>query len=111
LSLLPQEILPAAQRTLSSRLSDDWSHSLVSITVLAIAYGFILRNRAPRVAAAARLAVFSHFLLDLPVHPKDLALYSHSSTHLGFGLSAIPSIDYWFIQLAVVVALLAKRAS
>jgi membrane-bound metal-dependent hydrolase YbcI (DUF457 family) len=89
---------------------DDWSHSLLSIIVFATVYAFFFRNRGPRVARAAWLAVFSHFLLDLPVHPKDLALYPHSSIHLGLGLSGIPSIDYWFIQLAAVVLLLAVYA-
>ena len=53
---------------------DDWSHSLLSVIVFAAVYAFFFRNRGPRVAAALRLAVGSHFLLDLPVHPKDLAL-------------------------------------
>lgn len=90
---------------------DDWSHSLLSIIVFATVYSFFFRNRGPRVARAAWLVVFSHFLLDLPVHPKALALYPHSLMHFGLGLSAIPSIDYWFIQLAAVVLLLAVYAT
>ena len=32
------------------------------------------------------LAVFSHFLPDLPMHPADLAIYSHPAIHSGLGL-------------------------
>jgi len=89
---------------------DDWSHSFVSVVVLAMVYAFFFHKQGRDVTAAMRIVVFSHFLLDMPVHPKALALYPHSSIHFGFGLSAIPSIDYWLIQLAVVVSLLAVYA-
>ena len=32
------------------------------------------------------LAVFSHFLLDLVMHPPDMALWPGSTVHLGIGL-------------------------
>ena len=39
-----------------------------------------------RVVIAVGFAVFSHFLLDLPMHPPDLALWPNSASHLGAGL-------------------------
>jgi hypothetical protein len=51
------------------------------------------------------LAVISHFFLDLPIHPKNLALYPHSSVHLGWGLWRIGATNYWWVQLCVVIAL------
>ena len=51
------------------------------------------------------LAVLSHFLLDLPIHPRELALYPHSAAHLGLGLHQVDKATYWWVQLAVVAAL------
>ena len=54
---------------------------------------------------AVWLAVFSHFLLDMPIHPKDLALYPHSAFHLGWGLWSIGRRNYWYVQLGVLAVL------
>ena len=86
---------------------DDWSHSLLSIVVYASLFALLFWKRDRSVAFAMWLAVFSHFILDLPVHPKSLAIYPHSSIHLGLGLSDIAAKNYWFIQLAVTLVLLA----
>jgi membrane-bound metal-dependent hydrolase YbcI (DUF457 family) len=86
---------------------DDWSHSLLMILVYATLYSIGFWSRGRKVAVAMGLAVFAHFLLDMPVHPKDLALYPYSSVHLGVGLSGTAPMNYWYIQLAVVLVLLA----
>jgi hypothetical protein len=86
---------------------DDWSHSLLSIVVYSVLYSLLFWKRGRDVAFAMWLAVFSHFILDMPVHPKDLALYPHSPVHLGLGLSQTAPMNYWYIQLAVVLVLLA----
>ena len=39
------------------------------------------------------LAVFSHFLLDLVMHPPDMALWPGSTVHLGIG--ALARIPRW----------------
>jgi hypothetical protein len=49
-------------------------------------------------------AVFSHFLLDLPMHPPDLALWPNSAPHLGFGLWRALPTGWWFVELAVIAA-------
>jgi hypothetical protein len=85
---------------------DDWSHSLLSIVIYAALYALLFRSQGRGVAIAMAVAVLSHFVLDLPVHPRDLAIYPHSSLHLGFGLSAIAPMNYWYIQLVAVVLLL-----
>ncbi len=46
---------------------DDWSHSLISIAVYASLFGLLFWRRGSMVAFAMWLAVFSHFILDLPV--------------------------------------------
>jgi hypothetical protein len=57
------------------------------------------------------LVVFSHLLLDLPIHPKNIALYPHSSVHLGWNLwdfGASPfwfATQYWWTQSAVLMVL------
>src|SRR5215470_3362453 len=85
---------------------DDWSHSLLTTITWATLWAAIFWRRGAAVAVAVWLAVFSHFLLDLPIHPKPLALYPHSAVHLGIGLSQVDRATYWWVQLAVVVALI-----
>jgi membrane-bound metal-dependent hydrolase YbcI (DUF457 family) len=82
----------------------DWSHSLLMSLVWAALFAALLLRRGRAVAAVCAIAVFSHFLLDLPMHPGDLALYPHSAAHLGFGLWRSLPVGWWFVELAVVVA-------
>jgi len=92
------------------RFFDDWSHSLVMTLVWASLFALFFVNRGRAVATAAWIAVLSHFLLDMPIHPKDLALYPHSAIHLGWGLWKIGRTSYWWAQLGVVAVLLAFYA-
>ncbi|MDP9122424.1 MAG: hypothetical protein M3O15_13830 [Acidobacteriota bacterium] len=85
---------------------DDWSHSLVSCLVWATLFAALFLRLGRTVAAAMWLAVFSHFLLDLPIHPRDLALYPHSAVHLGWGLWRIGPLNYWLAQLGVLLVLM-----
>jgi hypothetical protein len=86
---------------------DDWSHSLAMAIVWSSLFaGFFLRS-GKDIAAAMWLAVLSHFLLDLPIHPRDLALYPHSSIHLGLGLWRIGRLNYWLVELLVLLVLMA----
>ncbi len=84
---------------------DDWSHSLASIVVWATIFSLFFYRKGLAVIVPVWLAVFSHFLLDLPIHPKDLALYPHSDTHLGWGLWSIGPRKYWYVQLCVLTVL------
>ena len=85
---------------------DDWSHSLASIVVWATLFSLLFFRRGLAVAFPVWLAVFSHFLLDLPIHPKDLALYPHSTMHLGWGLWSIGKRNYWYVQFCVLTILI-----
>jgi membrane-bound metal-dependent hydrolase YbcI (DUF457 family) len=82
----------------------DWSHSLTMSLVWAILFALLWVRRGRAVAVVAGLAVFSHFLLDLPMHPGDLALWPNSQAHLGFGLWHSLPIGWWFVEGAVVLA-------
>lgn len=64
----------------------------------AILYGLIVRS--PRVGALVGAAVFSHWPLDLLVHPPDLALYDNTAK-VGLGLW-----DYPYVTLALEATLL-----
>ena len=82
----------------------DWSHSLVMSLVWAAVFGVIIGaivRRGPVVAAWCGFAVFSHYLLDLWMHPHDLAMWPHSSAHLGFGLWNYSPL-WWFVELGFV---------
>jgi hypothetical protein len=56
------------------------------------------------VAAVIGVAVFSHFVLDILMHPPDLALWPGSSVHLGLGLWRSLPNGWWAVELAVIAA-------
>jgi hypothetical protein len=92
---------------------DDWSHSLLSVVVLASLFAIGFRRCGRAVVLGIWLAVFSHFALDFPVHPKKLALDPLSRIHLGWDLLAWGSrpgwfgaINDWWLQLFVLLILL-----
>lgn len=75
-------------------------------------------RRGKPVVVAIWLAVFSHFLLDFPVHPKRLALAPMTGIYLGWDLLAWGSrpgwfgaINDWWLQLTVLLVLLLLYAT
>src|SRR5438067_11137108 len=97
----------------NSLFSNDWSHSLVSVVVLASLFALPFLRTGKEIGVAAWLSVFSHFVLDFPVHPKRLALYPLSHADLGWDLLAwrsrtgwLGAIHDWWLQLFVLFALL-----
>lgn len=90
---------------------DDWSHSLAMVVLWATLFALLFYRHGLSVAFPVWLAVFSHFLLDMPIHPKNLALYPHSRAHLGGSLWGFGGRNFWFatrywwVQLAVLLLL------
>ena len=84
---------------------DDWSHSLAMVILWATLFACLFWKKGIAVMLPVWLAGISHFVLDLPIHPKDLALYPHSRVHLGWGLWRIGPRNYWWVQLFVVLIL------
>lgn len=82
--------------------SIDWSHSLLMAVVWSFAFGVLFLKRGRRVAAVMAVAVFSHFVFDLPMHPADLALWPGSEVHLGLGLWRSLPQGWWFVELAII---------
>ena len=85
----------------------DWSHSLVMSLVWAALFAIPFRKLGRPAALAVAFAVFSHFLLDLPMHPPDLALWPHSPIRLGLGLWHRLPTGWWWVELAVIALLCA----
>ena len=85
---------------------DDWSHSLAVVILYATLFAAVFWRKGTVAAVAVWLAVFSHFLLDLPIHPKNLALYPHSRVHLGWNLWRIGPRNYSYVQCIVVIVLM-----
>jgi hypothetical protein len=83
--------------------SIDWSHSLLTTLIWSALYGAAFLGMGKRVAAVAALAVFSHYPMDLIMHPPDLALWPGSGTHLGLGLWQVAPPTWWFFELALVL--------
>jgi membrane-bound metal-dependent hydrolase YbcI (DUF457 family) len=82
----------------------DWSHSLAMSVVWSILYCLLFWRRGRGIVFLLAFVVFSHFLLDVPMHPSDLALWPHSETHVGFGLWNRLPLGWWWIELAFVLA-------
>lgn len=82
----------------------DWSHSLLMAIVWSAAYAACFARYGRRIISIMAAAVFSHFVLDWPMHPPDLALWPGSSVHLGLGLWRAFPTGWWFVELAVVAA-------
>jgi len=84
----------------------DWSHSFAMALVWAGLYAAAFVKRGRTIALVLGFAVFSHFLLDLPMHPHDLTLWPGSSTHLGFALWHTPY--WWWVELALYYIMRAR---
>jgi len=82
----------------------DWSHSLLMSLVWAAAYAALFLRRGRVVVAVMAFAVFSHFLLDVLMHPGDLALWPGSAAHVGFGLWQLAPRGWWWFELAFILA-------
>jgi hypothetical protein len=70
--------------------SMPYSHGLAAALAWSALAGLVARALLGRGGGAAALAfglcVFSHWLLDLPMHTPDMPLLGDGSPHLGFGL-------------------------
>lgn len=84
----------------------DWDHSLLMAALWSLGWGALFLPRR-EVAFFAALAAFSHFVLDWPMHDADLALFPHSSLHLGLGLWRRLGAWSWGLELALSAVLLA----
>jgi membrane-bound metal-dependent hydrolase YbcI (DUF457 family) len=84
--------------------SIDWSHSLLTTLVWSVLYGALFLGSGKRVAVVAGIAVFSHYPLDLIMHPADLALWPGSETRLGLGLWQTAPPLWWFFELMLIFA-------
>jgi hypothetical protein len=83
----------------------DWSHSLAMSLAWSILFACGFARYGREVMLALGLAVFSHFLLDVPMHPPDLALWPYSAVHIGIGVWQLAPNGWWFLELGVIVAL------
>jgi membrane-bound metal-dependent hydrolase YbcI (DUF457 family) len=85
----------------------DYTHSLVGAVVLALVFALPAALRYGRRAGIVLAAVvFSHWLLDLPMHRGDMPLLPGGAgalPRLGFGLWRYP-LPSALLELAVVVA-------
>ncbi|MGC1782555.1 MAG: hypothetical protein WA708_08565 [Acidobacteriaceae bacterium] len=97
---------------------DDWSHSLLSVIVLATVFSLLFWRSGRAAVLAIWLVVCSHFVLDFPVHPKRIAAYPLA--HLRLGSDAwiawgsrngwLGWNNDWWLQLFVLLFFLAVYA-
>lgn len=91
-----------------------YTHSLLASAIWALAGGalyFLWRRRDGAAAAAlVGLAVLSHWFLDYPMHPADLALLDEShKVGLGLWNNALAATALELTLLAAAIALCARR--
>ncbi len=74
----------------------DWTHSLVGALVIAASFGLVCAIPwGKKVGAVMGAVVFSHWVLDLPMHHHDLPLLPKNAGDLpllGFGLWSYPAL-------------------
>lgn len=92
---------------------DDWSHSLLSIVVEASLFSLLFIRRGVDVWVPIWLAVALHFLLDVLIHPKPLALYPLAAWHAPWDLwiwgssrTSFLFTHYWWVQFGIIVPLI-----
>ena len=72
----------------------DWTHSLVGALLIAAVFGLVaMLPWGKKVGAVLGAVVFSHWLLDLPMHHHDMPLLPGNAGHLpllGFELWSWP---------------------
>jgi hypothetical protein len=84
----------------------DWDHSLLMALIWSLLFGLIFwKNR--KVAIFATIAAFSHFIVDIPMHNGDLALFPFSSAKIGMGIWGKYPYGSWFFEVAFSLLLLA----
>lgn len=83
----------------------DYTHSLVGALVIAVTFGLVCAIRWRReVAAVLAAVVFSHWVLDLPLHHADMPILPGNIGNwakLGFGLWRHPLVCEW-LELGLV---------
>jgi hypothetical protein len=84
----------------------DWTHSFVGALVLAATFGLVCAIPWGRKLGAVMGAmVFSHWVLDLPMHHHDMPVLPDNAGHLpllGFGLWSFPALAA-LLELVFVV--------
>jgi len=92
-----------------------FTHSLLAVAGWAVAVGAVCFavTRRGRGASAIAVLVFSHWLLDLPVHRPDLPLWPDSNVQLGLGLwnslAITLVLEFGILVLGLVVYLKVTR--
>jgi membrane-bound metal-dependent hydrolase YbcI (DUF457 family) len=96
--------------------SYPYSHSLLMAIVWAALIGaiYFASRRYGRGAWILALLVISHWILDLPMHAKDLPITPWSDTKLGWGLwNSLPAtyiIEFAIYAIGIAIYLRATRA-
>lgn len=82
----------------------DWTHSLVGALVISALVGVACAwPWGKKIGAVIGGVVFSHWVLDLPMHHHDMPLLPGHTGELGFGLWSFP-VASAALELALVVA-------
>ena len=86
----------------------DWDHSLLMVIVWSLVYAGILffLKKSVKLSVASCLLVQMHFVCDILVHNKDLALYPYSTVKIGFGLWGKLREGSWVMEILLSVLLM-----
>lgn len=87
----------------------DWDHSLLMAVFWSLIFGLLcwfLYKKNEKIGIISVLISLSHFLVDIPMHNSDLALYPYSNIKLGFGLWGHLGVWSWVIEVVFTLILL-----
>jgi membrane-bound metal-dependent hydrolase YbcI (DUF457 family) len=79
-----------------------WSHSLAMSLAWSLAFAACFRRYGRAVVLALGFAVFSHYLLDILMHPSDQPLWPGSTVHFGLGLWQLWPQGWWWFELGFI---------
>ncbi|MFT3697801.1 MAG: hypothetical protein QM831_31970 [Kofleriaceae bacterium] len=82
----------------------DYTHSILGAIALSVVFGIACALPwGKKIGAVMGAVVFSHWVLDLPMHHHDMPLFPGKAGTLGFGLWSYPAIAA-ALELAIVIA-------
>ena len=90
----------------------DWDHSLLMAVIWSCLFGLLSfliyrkRNNRKKIGLISGGIAFSHFLIDIPVHNSDLALYPYSNIKIGMNMWRNLGRWAWGVEVAFTIILL-----
>ncbi len=84
----------------------DWDHSLLMAIIWSSLFGLLFWRKSRRTAIVAFIAAISHFIVDIPLHNSDMAIFPTSQIKIGMGLWGSHPYNSWVLEILFSIILL-----